>query len=109
MATNVDPPQIFRTVKEDCKPLATKSRRYSKEDTKLINENFVKLLNVGIIKPSKSSRKVLITKDESHKRRMVIDYSQTVNRFTNLDAYPLHRIDDQINEIAKMKFIELLT
>ena len=32
---------------------------------------------------------------------MVIDYSQTANRFTQLDAYPLPRIDDQINEIAK--------
>ena len=35
---------------------------------------------------------------------MVIDYSQTVNRFTHLDAYPLPRIDEQINEIAKTKY-----
>ena len=34
---------------------------------------------------------------------MVIDYSQTINRFTRLDAYPLPRIDEQINEIAKNK------
>ena len=38
MAANVGPPRIFRTVKQDCKPVATKSRRYSKENTKLINE-----------------------------------------------------------------------
>ena len=44
------------------------------------------------------------TKDERHKKRMVIDYSQTVNRFTHLDAYPLPRIDEQINEIAKTKY-----
>ena len=55
MAANVDPPRIFRTVKENCKPVATKSRRYSKEDTKFINEEVIKLLNEGIIEPSKSS------------------------------------------------------
>ena len=32
---------------------------------------------------------------------MVIDYSQTINRFKHLDAYPLPRINEQINEIAK--------
>ena len=32
---------------------------------------------------------------------MVIDYSQTVNRFTLLDAYPLPNIDEQISAIAK--------
>jgi len=32
---------------------------------------------------------------------MVIDYSQTINQYTQLDAYPLPRIDDQINELAK--------
>ena len=35
---------------------------------------------------------------------MVIDYSQTINRFTHLDAYPLPRIDEQINSIAKAKY-----
>ena len=35
---------------------------------------------------------------------MVIDYSQTVNRFTHLDAYPLPRVDELINEIAKSKY-----
>ena len=32
---------------------------------------------------------------------MMIDYSQTVNRYTQLDTYPLPIIEDQINEIAK--------
>ena len=103
MAANVDPPRIFRTVKKDCKPVVTKSRRYSKEDETFIKEEVMKLLKEGVIEPSNSSwrAQVLITKDERHKKRMVIDYSQTVNRFTELDAYPLPRIDDKINEIAK--------
>ena len=34
---------------------------------------------------------------------MVIDYSQTINRFTQLDAYPLPRIDETVNKIAKYR------
>ena len=52
--------------------------------------------------------KFLLTKDERHKRRMVIDYSQTINRFTALDAYPLPRIDQQVNELAKCKWFSTL-
>jgi len=39
---------------------------------------------------------------------MVIDYSQTINRFTELDAYPLPRIDQQVNELAKCKWFSTL-
>ena len=34
---------------------------------------------------------------------MCIDYSQTVNLFTELDAYPLPRIDDMINKLSQYK------
>ena len=30
---------------------------------------------------------------------MCIDYSQTINLFTELEAYPLPRIDDLINKL----------
>ena len=30
-----------------------------------------------------------------------MDYSQTINFYTELDAYPLPRIDDMVNELAK--------
>ena len=39
---------------------------------------------------------------------MVIDYSQTINRFTALDTYPLPRIDQQVNELAKCKWFSTL-
>lgn len=41
---------------------------------------------------------VLITKNNNHMKRMVIDYSQTINRFTTMDAYPLPNIDDLVLE-----------
>ena len=40
-------------------------------------------------------------RDGSHKPRMVIDYSQTINRLTLLDVCPLPNINEQISEIAK--------
>ncbi|GCB73973.1 hypothetical protein scyTo_0003057 [Scyliorhinus torazame] len=34
---------------------------------------------------------------------MVIDYSQTINRYMQLDAYPLPRISDMVNQIAQYR------
>ena len=31
------------------------------------------------------------------------DYSETINRFTLLDGYPLPRIDDNVNKIAQYR------
>ena len=72
-----------------------------------MKEEIHKLLAEGIIEPSVSPwrAQVVVTKNETYKRRMVIDYSQTVNRFTLLDAYPLPRIDD---EIAQHKYFSKL-
>ena len=36
---------------------------------------------------------------------MCIDYSQTINLFTELDTYPLPSIGFFVNEVAKWKFI----
>ena len=45
----------------------------------------------------------MIVKDEfnRHEKRMCVDYSQTINIYTELDEYPLPRIDDMVNELAK--------
>ena len=39
----------------------------------------------------------------SDKQRHCIDYSETINLFTLLDAYSLPRIDDLINRLASYK------
>ena len=59
----------------------------------------------GIIEPSNSPwrAQVVVTKDESHKKRLAIDYSQTINRFILLDAIPLLRINDLLNDIAQYR------
>ena len=39
--------------------------------------------------------------DGTHKKRMVIDYKQTINRFTELDAYPLPDSEQMVRDISK--------
>ena len=45
----------------------------------------------------------MVTKDENHKKRLAIDYSQTINRLTLVDAFPLPRMRDLVNNIAQYK------
>ncbi|KAK3716724.1 hypothetical protein QZH41_000929 [Actinostola sp. cb2023] len=102
---NMDPPAPFANLTADCHPIITKSRRYSQEDLAFINGEVERLLKEGIIKPSQSPwrAQVVVTKNENHKKRLAIDYSQTINRFTLLDAFPLPRINDTINDIAQYR------
>ena len=102
---NVSPPEPFANLSANCHPVATKSRRYSRHDLDFIDKEVQRLLKEGIIESSKSPwrAQVVVTKDENHRKRMVIDYSQTINKFTLLDAFPLPRIDDLVNEMAQYR------
>jgi len=51
---NVPPPSLFANLTPDCKPVATKSRRYSTEDRSFIRTEMQRLLNEGIIEASNS-------------------------------------------------------
>lgn len=104
-ALKVEPPDLFANLSADCHPVATKSRRYNSHDRNFINNEVQRLLEADIIEPSNSPwrAQVVVTKNENHKKRLVFDYSETVNKFTQLDAYPLPRIDDLVNKIAQYK------
>ena len=101
----VESPDLFANLTDDIHPIATKSRKYGYEDRKFIDSEVQRLLDEGIIEPSNSPwrAQVVVTHNENHKKRMAVDYSQTINRFTLLDAYPLPRIDDTINAIAQYR------
>lgn len=101
----VKPPEPFKNLTADCRPIATKSRRYSQEDSEFIDKEVTRLLDEGIVEPSHSPwrAQVVVTKDENHKKRLAIDYSQTINRFTLLDAFPLPNISDMVNKIANYR------
>ena len=95
--------RLFQNLQPDHKPIATKSRKLNDSNKTFIKNEVSHLLKEGIIEPSLSPwrAQVLVTKDKRHKRRMVVDYSQTINRYTFLDAYPLPKIDEIIAQITK--------
>ena len=108
---NVPPLSLFTHLSGDCKPIAVKSRRHTKDDEEFIKKETQRLLDEGIIKPSKSPwrAQVLVTKEtERHKKHVVIEYSQTINHYTELDAYPLRRIDNRVSKISKYSVFSML-
>ena len=59
-----------------------------------------------IIKPSISpwrAQMVVVKNAENNKPRMCVDYSQTIDLFTELDAYPLPKIEFLVSELAKFR------
>ena len=100
-----DPPSLFTNLTPDCHPIASKSRRYSTADRLFIKTEVNRLLREGIIEESNSPwrSQPYVAGGGSHKKRLVIDYSETINRFTLLDAYPLPHMGDLINQIAQYK------
>ena len=61
-----------------------------------------------MIEPSVSPwrAQIVIAKNEQNpnKRRLCIDYSTTVNIYTELDSYPLPKLDKMINDLANYKY-----
>ena len=103
-------PSLFSNLTSDCKPIAVKSRHYSLKDKEFIAMEVKRLLKENIIEPSKSPwrAQVLIMTNENHKKRIVVDYSQTINRYTQLDAYLLPRIDEMVSDITKYRIFSTL-
>lgn len=102
---NIDPPEPFADLTADCHPIASKSLRFSQQDSAFIDEEVKRLLEEGIVEASLSPwrAQVVVTKDENHRKRLAIDYSQTINRFTLLDAFPLPRISVMLNKMAQYR------
>ena len=76
----------------------------------MIDSEIKHLLAESIIEPSNSPwwAQVIITAKKKDKKRLCIDYSQTINYFTHLDTYLLPRIGNQVNEIANVKIFSML-
>ena len=99
---------LFSNLSPNVTPIATKSRRFNDEDRKFIQKTVDDWLAQNIIEPSSSPwrAQVVVVKNDlnCHRKRLCIDYSQTINLFTELDAYPLPQIDDMINKLDKYTY-----
>jgi predicted aspartyl protease len=99
---NIEPVSLFEHLNPNCRPIAVKSRRYSIEDEKFIATEIEQMLKDGIIEESKSPwRAQPLVVQGTHRKRLVIDFSQTINRYTFLDAYPVPSIEKVVSEVAK--------
>ena len=106
-AMNIPPPPLFTHLSSDIKPVATKSRRQSPTESLFMRNEVSRLSSQGIIRPSVSPwrAQAFVTKDDgAHKRRMVIDYSDTINRFTELDAYPMPNVLEMVQKISQYRY-----
>ena len=76
---------------------------HSAANEKFIAETIKNDLRNGVIEPSISPWRalVLVTTGENHRKLMCIDYSETINKFTLLDGYPLPNMQDLVNKVAQ--------
>ena len=101
-AATVSPPLLFGTLSPDCRPIQVKSRRYSDVERQFIANEVERLSDEGVIVPSRSPwRAQVVVVPQGRKMRMAVDYSQTINRFTNLNAYPVPAIATTIEKLSK--------
>ena len=98
--------KLFQNLTPNCKPIATKSWNYSAEDRKEI----LQLLEDDIIEPSYSPwhTQIVVTSTPNKKKQLVVDFSHTIHLFTMLDAYPLARIKDLVNQIAQYRIFSII-
>ena len=106
----VEPVKLFEHMSPNCEPVAVRRRNYSKADQSFISDQVSQLLEDDLIEPSTSPwrAQVVVVKNENHKKRMCVDYSQTVNKFTYFDAYPLPSIQDIIGEVSQYRWYSTL-
>ena len=106
MCSKVEYPTLFPGITKKTKPVRMASRRYSKDERNFIATEIKHLLENDIIEESVSPwrSQIVVVKEKGDKWRLCIDYSQSVNRFTELDGFPLPRIDDLINNLSKHRY-----
>ena len=105
-----EPARLFEHLTPNCKPVTSKRRNYSKADRSFISNQVQQFLDDDIIEPSLSPwrAQVVVVKGEHHKKQMCIDYSETINKYMYLDAYPLPNVQNIINEVSQYKWFPTL-
>lgn len=105
---SIPPVSIFTNMNPNMHPIAIKSKSFSESEEEFIKSEITKLLEDGVIERSISPwrAQVLIVggQETNHRKRLVIDYSRTVNRFTELDAFPLPKIEEIIAKVSKYNY-----
>ncbi|XP_075256708.1 uncharacterized protein LOC142349181 [Convolutriloba macropyga] len=97
----IDPPVIFSHSVYKAKPIASKSREHKIEDRNFMDTEVKRMIADGIITVSTSPWRAQAFVNRDHKPRMVIDYSETVNRYTSKDAFPFPDMQELLDKAAQ--------
>ena len=94
---------------EDSRPIHSRPIRRSKASKMVVNEEVNKLLEKGLLIPSKSpwAAPLLVVKKKDGSNRVVIDYRK-LNNITRKDAYPLPQIDDALDCLGSAQFFSAM-
>lgn len=105
----IEPPSLLKNLLSNYKLIATKSRIHTPGDGKFNRSEIQKLVQLSAIERSTSPwrTQVFVTTNEWHKRPMVVDYSQTINRYMQLDAYHLTRVDEMVSRTSRYTILAL--
>lgn len=95
------PARLCANVDADCHPIAIKSYRHSNESLEFIEFQETSYRRYIRRKQFRLERSSLVTKNSNHKKIMVINYAQTINKFTELDAYPVFNIEELIFRVSR--------
>lgn len=102
VCSSVKYPTLFPGVTEKIKPIKIPTRKFAIDENYFISSQIKELLKDKVIEESYSPwRAQVVVVKKSPKWRLCIDYSQTINRFTEEDAFRVPRIDDMINGLAQ--------
>lgn len=90
-------------------PIRSRPFRRSQANIKIVDEELQKLLNHGLLIPSKSpwASPVLIFKKKDGTNRVVINYRR-LNSITKKDSYPLPQIDDTLDRLGGAKYFSAM-
>jgi len=79
--------RLFEHQSNDCHPIAIKERRYSNNEIYFISVEAKRLFDEGLLDANNSPwrAQLLVVAQESHKKYIISYYSQTINKFTQLN------------------------
>ena len=108
--TTHPPVQCFSRLDHSLPATRASSRRHSCADKAFIQAETKRLWEEGKISSSNSSwrSQVFVVRELNRKPRMVIDYAQTVNRITPLDAFPIPLVSDLLDTVSKFNFFSYI-
>ena len=103
-AANIVEPTLFLGISTKHKPIPTKSRCFNKEDLDFIAIESGKLQKDGIIEPNMSPWRAQVVELKNDPPQICMDFSQTINIYTELDAFTWPKNSDLVTNFASYKY-----